>query len=342
MNNRRNFIKKLTAAGILSSVPNVFFPWENDLYSQQKPKSPEAKIWALLLHLSFNMWEKKTPYLELSESLWNDALAKLVKAGGNMVVIDLGDAVKYESHPEIVINNAWSRERLHDELQKIRKMGLEPIPKLNFSAGHDAWLGEYSHMLSTKIYYNVCSDIIGEVIELFDTPRLFHIGMDEEDLSNQRDYEMTIIRQNELYWGDLYFLFSEVQKRGVRPWIWQDFVRSYPLDKFAKLMPKLPVMSNWYNGTDFSKPQTNSSLKAYVDLDAMGYDQIPGGSNYYEGSERCLMSNVQFCTEKVADSRLLGFIQSPWKQTIEVNREHILKGIELLGEAKAWYDKNHK
>lgn len=342
MNNRRDFIKKLTAAGLLGSVPNLLFPAQNELYSQQKPKAPEGIAWAVLMHISHNMWEKKFPSLEFSDLLWNDALSKMVNAGATMVVLDLGDAIRYDSHPEIVIKNAWSKDRLYSELQKIRKMGLEPIPKLNFSACHDAWLGEYSHMLSTKKYYEVCSDLIGEVIELFDTPRLFHLGMDEENESNQRDYEMTIIRQNDLYWGDLYFLFGEVEKHGVRPWIWQDFVRSCPLDKFAKMMPKSVLMSNWYNRTDFDKPQTNRSVKAYVDLETMGYDQLPGGSNYYEGSEKCFMNNVQFCTEHIAKSRLFGFIQSPWNQTIEASRDHILKGIELVGDAKEWYQKNHK
>ena len=42
-----------------------------------------------------------------------------------MVVIDLGDAVKYESHPEIAVRNAWTVKRLKDELSKIREMGLE-------------------------------------------------------------------------------------------------------------------------------------------------------------------------------------------------------------------------
>ena len=86
------------------------------------------KIWACLLHLSFNMWEEFIsphrpfrgfrPNLELSEALWNDAIDLMAKQGVNMVVIDLGDAVKYESHPEIAVNNAWSTTRLKQELKK--------------------------------------------------------------------------------------------------------------------------------------------------------------------------------------------------------------------------------
>jgi hypothetical protein len=127
-----------------------------------KPNLPNDKIWACLLHLGYNFWVEYStpspfrgyrPYLQLSESLWDDAASNMVKNGMNMVVIDLGDAIKYESHPEIAVNNAWSTTRLRKELDKFRKMGLEPIPKLNFAAGHDIWLGKifpdgiYRHLL---------------------------------------------------------------------------------------------------------------------------------------------------------------------------------------------------
>ena len=32
----------------------------------------------------------------------------------NMVVIDLGDGVKYESHPEIAVKGAWSTTELRE------------------------------------------------------------------------------------------------------------------------------------------------------------------------------------------------------------------------------------
>jgi hypothetical protein len=332
MTDNGSFIKQVSAAGLPGKMPENFL-------SQQK--TSDKKIWACLLHLSVNMWKEHLPDLQLSESLWNDALVKMAGAGLNMVVIDLGDAVKYESHPEIAVNNAWSTTRLHNELAKIRKMGLEPIPKLNFSTCHDSWLGVYDRMVSTEKYYDVCRDIIAEVTDLFDKPRLFHLGMDEENEANQFDYDLVVIRQNQLYWGDLYFLIGEVMKGGSRPWVWQDYVRYHP-EELAKMMPKSVLQSNWYNLTDFDKPTTNKSVKAYTDLEKFGYDQVPGGSNYYEGSEKCFLNNVKFCFENVADQRLFGFIQSPWKYTIEENRAHILKSIELAGNAKEWFDKNHK
>jgi hypothetical protein len=84
----------------------------------------------------------------------------MAKAGMNMVVIDVGDAIEYASHPEISVKNAWSSTRLGEELARLRSLGLEPIPKLNFSTAHDQWLHDYSRMVSTPVYYKVCAEVI--------------------------------------------------------------------------------------------------------------------------------------------------------------------------------------
>ena len=81
-------------------------------------------IAAHLLHLSYNFWNDTSrgedvgratvaqPYLRCDQGLWNDLLQQSAAAGHNMVVIDLGDAIDYQSHPEIAVENAWSPDRL--------------------------------------------------------------------------------------------------------------------------------------------------------------------------------------------------------------------------------------
>ncbi len=339
MSNRRIFIRQMTAGVVLAGLPNV-------LLSQQIPA--HNKIWAGLLHLSFNMWEEYVsphrpfrgyrPTLELSESLWNDALSKMVSEGMNMVVIDLGNAVKYDSHPEIAVTHAWTTTQLRNEIQRIRQMGLEPIPKLNFSAAHDTWLKEYSRMVSTEKYYSVCADLIKEVIDIFDKPRLFHLGYDEETALHQSHYKYVVVRQNDCWWKDFYFFVDEVQKNGSRPWIWSDYMWHHP-ELFFKNMPKSVVQSNWYYGESFD-PDIKD-VKAYLELEAHGYDQIPTGS-YHENNAKSILNTVQFCEKNINDIRLLGFLQTFWKPTLEENRIRILKGIELAGEAKTWFVKSHK
>lgn len=315
------------------------------LLSEWKPA--DSKIWGCLLHLSFNMWEEYVsphrpfrgfrPDLRLSESLWNDAINAMAKNEMNMVVIDLGDAVKYESHPEIAVNNAWSVTRLREELKKIRELGLEPIPKLNFSAAHDTWLKSYSRMVSTKKYYEVCSDLIREVYELFNKPRFFHLGMDEETMEHQSHYDFAMVRKNDVWWGDFYFLIAEVEKMGARAWVWSDYAWHHP-DLFYKNMPKSVVQSNWYYAESFDEKIPR--VKTYIDFDTYGYDQIPTGS-YHDDNEKSILGTAEFCSKHILDSRLFGFLQTFWKPTIEEFRERILKGIDLAGEAKKWYDLNH-
>jgi hypothetical protein len=331
MIHRRNFIKQLSVAGLLSTMPEI-------LLSMATPA--DKKIWACLLHLSFNMWEEYIspknpergfhPDLRLSESLWNDALKKMISEGMNMVVIDLGDAIRYESHPEIAVRNAWSVTKLRNELNKIKKMGLEPIPKLNFSAAHDTWLKDYSRMLTTEEYYTVCSDLIKEVSDLFDKPRFFHLGMNDENADSQADYNYLVVRKNDVWWGDLYYLIAEVQKAEARPWVWSDYAWQHP-GLFYKNMPKSVIQSNWYYGENFDA--SSNPVKTFIDLETSGYDQIPTGS--YDGKNaQNFSSTVQFCNSKITNSRLDGFLQTFWKPTIELYRRDILNGIHLAGAAK--------
>ena len=303
--------------------------------------SSREKIWGYFLHLSYNMWADREvperqehysakPYLRLDVKLWNDILKKMADVGMNMVLIDLGDGVKYESHPEIAVRDAWTVSRLKDELSKIRELGLEPIPKLNFSTCHDVWLGPYSRCVSTDTYYEVCRDLISEVIEIFDKPRFFHLGMDEETAQHQRYYRYVVIRQYDLWWHDLYFLFDQVEKGGSRPWIWSDHLWRHPEEFFSK-MPKLAVQSNWYYHSKFNK--RIRYVKAYLDLEDHGYDQIPTGSNFSVPEN--FRKIVTYCRRHIAPERLLGFLQTSWRPTLEIFRQHHMEAIELAGQAIA-------
>src|SRR5690606_5787590 len=95
----------------------------------------------------------------------------------------------------------------------------------------------YARQVSTPAYYAVCRDLIAEVCELFDQPRLFHLGMDEETFAHQRYYAYAVVRQHDLWWHDLHFLVNEVERQNVRAWIWSDYVWHHP-ELFWKQMPR--------------------------------------------------------------------------------------------------------
>lgn len=363
---RREFIQQsavLSTLGTLSS----FSPLNAVNISNYSLES--RMIWANLLHVSTNMWEDHThvggwggvsddiykddfeykscheatawamrayrPYLVCDQSVWDQTLQYMAKAGLNMVVIDLGDAIKYESHPEIGVRNAWSVDKLRGELQKIRQLGLEPIPKLNFATSHDAWLGEYERMVSTTKYYNVCRNLIHEVIDLFDNPRFFQLGMDEETANHQKSYKYAAMRQGDLWWHDLFFLVNEVEKRGVRSWVWSDYGWHHP-ELFFKNMPKSIIQSNWYYDKVFDlkelKEPHYSYVKFYNDMEEHGYDQIPTGSNWSNNTN--MWDTVKYGKKNIDSSRLLGFMTAPWLPNLEICLQKQFQAIDQLGNAR--------
>lgn len=372
MTTRRDFFKTIASAGVAASIPAIGFP--QPTYSSPMREKSSKMIWANLLHVSTNMWEDHPyvgdsfllngadspqdvykddfkykndkeacawamrayrPYLVHNDPTWNLILQHMADAGMNMVVIDMGDAVKYDSHPEIAVKNAWTKDRLKTELTKIRNLGLEPIPKLNFATSHDTWLGEYSKMVSSAKYYSVCSDLISEVIELFDKPRFFHLGMDEETWQHQTTYNYAVIRQNELWWNDLYFYINEVEKKGVRPWIWSDYGWRHP-DLFFKKMPKSVVQSNWYYPAEFDLEKMTEPLSRYLgfynDLEKHGYDQIPTGSNW--DCDTNMGDTVEFCKRNINQERLLGFMTAPWLPNLDICLNKHRDAIDQVKNAK--------
>ena len=211
----------------------------------------------------------------------------------------------------------------------MRSMGLEPIPKLNFSTCHDQWLGEYARRVSTPEYYAVCRDLIAEVLALFDGPRFFHLGMDEEELKHQRHFEYVVLRQYDLWWRDFLFLVEQVERGGSRPWIWSDYVWEHP-EAFYEKMPASVLQSNWYYGARFD-PDVRE-VRAYLELEAHGYDQVPTLSNY--STPENISGTVQFCREHIAPERLKGFLLAPWRPTLEACRPRHEDAIEHLGRAR--------
>ncbi len=307
------------------------------------PKQSEnpSMIWAYLLHLGYNMWSDREnpgvgdghfgcrPYLRCDKSLWDDVLKKMVDSGVNMVVIDLGEGVRYDSHPEIGIRNAWSPAKLKRELVKMRKMGLEPIPKLNFSTCHDTWLGPYHRMISTPKYYEVCKNLIAEVTEIFDRPRFFHLGMDEETPQHQKHFDYVLVRQFDLWWHDFFSLVKQVEKNGARPWIWSDYVWWHP-ETFYERMPTTVLQSNWYYRPEFTKKIL--AVRSYLDLEQHGYDQIPTGSNWT--CQENFENTVKYLRRRIDRKRLMGFFMTVWRPSLEVCRERHMNALDLVAETR--------
>ena len=309
----------------------------------------EPMIWSYFLQLSNHMWSpigapNKGPYVVDGGALeenntdletWNKLVDFIAERQYNMLVIDVGDAIKYESHPEISAPDAWEKDFLKKKLDELRAKGIEPIPKLNFSTAHCVWMKEYRLMISTPTYYKVCADLIAEVCEVFGYPRLFHIGMDEETFPMQKQQDVAIVRQGEHWWHDTFFLFKECEKHGARPWVWSDYYWHHP-ELFIKNMPKSVLQSNWYYHK-ITKPQNESRermIQAYLDLDKMEFDQVPTASTWslpYGDNE---FETIGWGRDHLAPEHLKGFLTVPWTWT-QPHLEYYLKNdAHLFYEAR--------
>ena len=291
--------------------------------------------------------------LRFDHGLFVEYLKELKASGTNTIILDVGDALIYDTHPEIAVKGALTPDEMRRELDYMNEMGFEVIPKLNFSSAHDIWLKDYSRMLSTDIYYKVVSDIIDEVCRIFE-PRFFHIGMDEENYECQSRYDYAVVRQNDLWWHDLYFYIDCVERNGARAMMWSDAIW-IGRDEYLKRMSKGVLQSNWYYRTDFSEKklkwnyefekrggwgETVNGAAAFMALEEAGFDQLPCTSNWADDGSADAV--VKYCMANISPDRLKGVYTASWAKLVpdgekKKNIGKVLEGVDLLKGAREKY-----
>ncbi len=331
------------------------------------------KMLALLVHLGMNMWEKYYNTFEFDESVWDKIIDKCSEYNFTHIVLDIGEGIRFNSHPEFSIEGAWTPNRVKREVVRLREKGITLIPKLNFSAGHDLWLKEYGReKMSTPEYYAVCKDLIVETAEMFDYPKYFHLGLDEEfdDIRTPENF----YREKEQKLKDYRYLCDWVRARGMQPLIWQGPFYDYPdaedyLGSHLTICPdmyyaydkkdwhKLSEQSDWVKGyykNDFKNRRSYPEYVAkYGDVPIEYIEQDPAVPKTIKKSEEYIKNGFQIVVtssnifSKINDRAgveyyfnrqdlrhgIAGFIGCPWKKTLKEFEADILEEIELLGSA---------
>ena len=289
------------------------------------------RIWAFLIHLGSNMWAKKGTtwkrnihpedfgYKErmyCDKEVWRKVTDFLPSCGINTLVIDIGEGIRLDCHPEIATEGAWTKDEVREELARLRSIGLTPIPKFNSSCAHNAWMGEYAYMVGTKAYYDFCKDIIEETIELFDTPEFFHLGLEEERPG--LGHLVNVCRSPEKKVEDALFLFDICKSHGVRPWIWLDVESFGGWEDFSAKVPKDTLISTWYydaihDKADLCDPQIPKEAYLNIELAERGYEQVPATSTW---SWHCnAKDTMNFCKKHVSEESVVGFMSASWLLT---------------------------
>ena len=315
-------------------------------------------IWTYFIQLGHNMWREPDSLIEgrgplitqatgryretmyTDRKVWRDVIDFLPSCGFNAVIVDVGEGMQYDAYPELSIPGAWSKEELRAEVVRMRAMGLEPIPKLNFSSYHDAWLREYAWMKGTAKYYEVVKELIDEVAEIFAPVKYFHLGMDEESVPNHRK-GITIIRCNDLWYHDLYYYIDCIEKHGARPLLWGSYYR-FNKDTFAQKMPKDCILVD----NSFERVAKNETdgryvhegFNAVVERSRLGYDQLLDCS-VWACKQNVAQAVLLARDEGLFDEHLLGLLASPWAKTTVDNSYALLDMAHRLKYAKPLFEK---
>jgi hypothetical protein len=280
--------------------------------------------------------DRYVPDYELrnKDELWNRVINRIAERKLNMVVIDVGEGLVYPSHPELAIKGSWSPDKLRNEVVRLREMGIEAIPKLNFSATHDGWLKHYHRMLTLPEYYKVVKDVIRDVAEVFQTPRFFHLGYDEETAGYSANRNYFVMRTGEMWWHDFLWFVKVTEKAGCRPWMWSDYAWHHK-EEYYKYMPKTVLQSNWYYDKSFDAALMGDKafrITTYEWLDKEGFEQVPTGSNLRHATN--FPDTVRFCDSHCNAGRIRGYMMAPWTRTFASHEAKSLDAARVLGEAR--------
>ena len=307
--------------------------------------------WTFLLQLSDNRWgdtfeNRKYWHLpphrfcdenKVDASLWDELIPFLKERRYNTLIIDLGDGLRYDTHPEISAPDAWSKEFLIEKLAVLRENGIEPVPMLNFSSRRCAWMRRYSRMVGSELFAAVCADLIGEVAALFGNRGLFHLGLDGETAADAMAQGVLSIRNPKIFWRDAAALFACCAENGMRPWIWADKFWEDP-QGFAANVPKEVLVSNRYYEGYGSFPAGSApaqQIAAFEALDALGYHQIPACSSSRFGfAADNPLQTLFHCKEKLSEALLEGYVTIPHAPTHRTDEFYLKNDAHTLFEAR--------
>jgi hypothetical protein len=190
--------------------------------------SQTLPLCGFLLHLTHYApgWVPKKPQEQpFDPGVAGEIVEELARQGFNALLIGVSDGVRYRSHPEFGRHYSAPMAELEALATHARSLGLEVIPKLNFSRSpincHNDWMrapGEQWHThFEDDYYWRTAFEAIDEVIAACRPARYFHVGMDED---HERSYSQ--------YVEALRVLRAGLRKRHLTMAAWSDSALGYP------------------------------------------------------------------------------------------------------------------
>jgi Glycosyl hydrolase family 20, catalytic domain len=199
------------------------------------PPGAESKIMGF--HIDMNIAQFRGEYLK-------ERLKRLAGLGYNAILWEVENNIRWETCPECVSPDAFTKEEFKDILSYSRALGLEPIPLLQ-TIGHCEYvlknekyrrLAELPGRIDQYCPQNpeVVSFLekwIDEYLGIFGNVRYFHLGADEAYALGECPLCRAYAEKSslsELYVSHLNTLSRPLADKGIRPIIWGDMILHHP------------------------------------------------------------------------------------------------------------------
>ncbi len=203
-------------------------------------------------HIDMNISQFTAPYLKKE-------LKMLADLGYDTIIWEVENNIKWETCPECVSPDAFSKAEFKEILAYSRGLGLEPIPLLQ-TIGHCEYvlkhekykpLAEVPDRIDQYCPQNPAvvpflRKWLDEYLEVFGDVRFFHLGADEAytlgECSRCRAYAAAH-SLSALYIDHINAVSRPLIARGIRPIIWADMLLHHPeaLDSLSKKI----VLYDW-------------------------------------------------------------------------------------------------
>ena len=274
-----------------------------------------------LTHYDPNWYDRKKRERPFDLEIGREMVRALAKAGFNMLIIDLADAVEYRSLPELKRHYSVPMAHLKTLIACARDEGLEIVPKLNFSKSkqprraHNYWFRPYNKLPDTREYWAKAFELIDEIISVCKPERFFFIGMDE-------DFQRTPAQ----YTAAVRSLHAGLAKRGLRTVMWNDTMTS-SAGMFGCIQKTLAAEDGTdkdivHVAWDYGPPRARTAgrIKDMVDKGLEVW--IAPGRNPQQVKEWKQLALQIGCP---------GLVMTAWRPVTRWSREGFLNGIRTVG-----------
>jgi hypothetical protein len=211
-------------------------------------------------HIDMNIAQFRGEYLK-------QELERLAGLGYNTIIWEVENNIRWETCPECVSPDAFTKEEFKDILAYSRTLGLEPIPLLQT-------IGHCEYVLKNEKYKELAElpDRIDqycprnpavvpflrkwtqEYLEVFGDIKYFHLGADEAYSLGQCPRCAAYAKErslSELYISHINAVSQILTEKGIRPIIWGDMILHHPeaLDKLSKKVMIFDWLYDRYYGS---------------------------------------------------------------------------------------------